>query len=246
MKTILFSLLLPTGLAFAQVDPEPASEPVPLEEPIAAPTPAPVAAPTPAPRPAPVAHYTEDVTTSAPITTTHGRPNPRTFGIGAGYEVPTNIQNMGVVSARFVMSDKLTLEPYLELSRTGRVQDDGTSDIEDATLRLGVGTDVRLALYTRHKTAFSVIGTARFSWEEENPDGDDNRFGTTALEIGWGLGVDYYFNKNWGFSFSVTNPLFTLAKTKQETPLDPVTDTTTYFGVVWDDLSARAMLHLYF
>jgi len=195
-------------------------------------------------------------TTTAPETTpkadepsegrTGLRPAAKSLGLGFGYTFPSDVQLINTVSARIVWSDKLIFEPLFELSFGSDSASVGGMDTSDSATTMAVGTEIRYQMWSRRRTGLSMVMGAGVAYTKDNPDGDDNNTSTLGFGLSWGVGLDLWIWKDWGLSFTLTNPFFSYGSTTQQAPGDDVTNSSTFFGLVWDDSQVRFMLHSYF
>ncbi len=235
-------------------DPQPAAtQPAPVPAPPApapvyqpaAPAPAPVytAPPTPTPAPTPIAEEVPD----APVT---ARPTGMTFGLGMSLFLNGSLENKAGTdlftptgaSVRVRLASGMTLEPFVRLATSGQSQQDG--DIKNAQNEVLLGSNVRLPLKSRGKVDLVGIGTGLVSFQQNDPDGDDNNNSITRFALAYGVGVNYWYNSNWCISFDATNPLFSFESRSQEVSSD-ATETDINIGAIWDPTTSLSV-HLFY
>lgn len=209
------------------------------------PTPTPAPKPTPEPKPttAPVTPKADNDDGDAP----GGRPQAKSLGFGFGYVFPADVQLVNTASARIVWSDSLIIEPIAELSFSSDTTDVGGMDSTDSTTVFNLGAELRYQLWSRWRAGLSFVGGAGVGFTKDNPDGNDNNTTTISFGVNWGLGLDLWLWKRWGLSFTLTNPLFRYSQSSQQQAIGgDIKNSSTFFGLVWDDSAVRFMLHAYF
>ena len=222
--------VLASGVASAQ--------PAPSASPTAAPTapepPAPATSPPPA---------GTSVAIGGPATDT-ARPIDLSFGIGLGYLLPTSLQTPNITSVRVRLASGLTLEPQLVVANTSDKVDTGATMTNTQT-ELAVASVVRYPLRVHRKVDLELLGNAGISTRFINPAGDNNDRTITTLDVGYGVGLGYWFTPHWNLSLSASNPLLTYARTRQEMTADNVTVTSsTTIGLVFAP-EVTLMIHLF-
>jgi hypothetical protein len=223
---ISLTVWLPTSLAAAQPGPPAGPPPEPMPEP----------APAPAVAPMPVA-VDEPVGDS-------GRPTELAIAIGVGYTFPTSLQTPNTTSVRLRLVSGLTFEPQLVLATTSNDVDNGTS-VTNNQSELTLGSLVRYPLKVRRKVDLELLGSAAISSNTVDPNGDDNNRTITSANLGYGVGLAYWFSRHCNLSLSATNPLIAYVRTRQEMGAATTTvNKTTTFGLVFDPRVAL-MIHLY-
>lgn len=216
----------------------PAATPTPATTPTPAPTPAPAP---PSPTPVATVPRAESATGGPPL-----RPAPKSLGLGFGYVFPADVQLINVASARIVFSDTLILEPIFELSFISQGTEVGGMDASDSAFVLAAGTELRYQMWARGRVGLSLVGAAALTFVNNNPEGDDNNTSSLSFGLSWGVGLDLWLWRNWGLSFTMTNPFFSYTSTTEQTPAGDIKNNSTFFGLVWDDTAVRFMLHAYF
>jgi hypothetical protein len=105
---------------------------------------------------------------------------------------------------------------------------------------------VRIPLVTKSKIDLELLGTAGFSSQKTNPDGDYNTQTVNTFGIGYGVAVTYWLSRHWNFSLSTTNPIISYEKTKQQLPppTGSMSSSTTDVGLVFVP-KVFMMIHLY-
>lgn len=210
-------------------DPLAPSEPPPPPSP-----PSPPVAPAPPPPPPPAAE---------PAST--GRPEGLSFGIGVGYTMPADLQNLNTASVRIRLEPGLTFEPIVTLARTTLSTDD-VVDTDDSVTELTLGTMVRQPVIRHGKVELEVLGFGQLSRVNTDPEGPDNAVTQTALGVGWGLAVSYWLTRHWDVTLSGTNGLLSWRKQSQSQPApgSDVSISETRIAVEFDP-TVFAMIHLY-
>ena len=231
----LISITATSGLAVAQPEPEPGAPPpepvVPPPEPPQPPRP-----PAPPPSTAP----------DAPVAATTGRPEGMAIGIGLGYVLPTSVETPNTTSVRLRLPSGLTFEPQVTLGNTRVSRDAAGVDEKDTSTELTLSTAVRIPLVRHGKVELELLGSVGLTSRTDNPDGADNSTKSTAIGLGWGVGITYWYSRFWCLSFSAGNPLVSFAKTSREqpAPLAENSTTTTTIGAIFDPTVA-IMIHLF-
>lgn len=269
MKNLLavFSLAILAGApSIAQ-----AQTPRPAATPKATPTPAPVAAPAPilaAPEPAAAPEAEAPASPVARFEPGMGEPNDKTVGVGAGWlfnpsiGVFTDIFTPNTVSVRFRLKSGMTIEPFANASfaqsfeHTHLVIGDNRPHVASRAYvaDLGLGVQVRKPINRRGPVELHFLATPFVGVTDsvDNPVGADDRvFDTsTAVGIGWGLGVEYFppkFEQHWSISMDATNPLFRFAySTTYDQATNLRTNSTAYSLGATFDPAVRGMVHLYY
>ena len=231
----LISITATGGLATAQPDPlTPMTDPVPTPPPDPEP-----------PRPPDPPAGSGPQTAPSDASTT-GRPEGTAVGIGLGYVLPTSLETPNTTSVRLRLASGLTFEPQVTIGTTRIERDSGPLNEKDSATELTLATAVRLPLVRHGKVELELIGSLGLTTTSDNPDGVDNNTKTTAIGLGWGVGVTYWYSRYWCLSFTAGNPLasFTKINREQPTPLEDVSTTTTAVGAIFDPTVA-IMIHLF-
>lgn len=229
----LISIAATGSLATAQPDPmEPPPDPTgPPSEPPQPPRP-------PDPPPA----------SSVPDTTAEstGRPEGLAIGIGFGYLLPTSVETPNSTSVRVRLAGGLTLEPQITLGNSSVERETAGTDEKDSTTELTIAAGMRLPLVRHGKVELELLAGVGLTNVNDNPDGPDNNTKTTAVALGWGVGVTYWHTRHWCLSFSAGNPLasFTKATREQPAPIGETSTTSTAIGAIFDPTVA-IMIHLF-
>ncbi len=230
--TALISITALGGIAAAQPEPEPMPVPPPDQVPPQPPRP---------PDPPP-----QNTDPSTPAADTTGRPEGTAVGIGLGYVLPTSVQTPNTTSVRLRLSSGLTLEPQVTLGNTRVKREAGTTNEKDSSTELTLSTAVRLPIVRHGKVELEILASVGLTTQSDNPDGADNTTKTTAIGLGWGIGITYWYSRHWCLSFSAGNPLvtFTQVAREQPAPLMETKTSTTAFGAIFDPTVA-IMIHLF-
>ena len=228
----LISIAATSGLAFAQDDPG-LPPPDPTGPP---PEPPPPQPPQPPPQTAP-----EPMAAS-----TTGRPEGLAIGIGLGYVLPTSLETPNSTSVRVRFAGGLTLEPQITLANSSVKRETAGTDEKDSSTEFTISAGMRLPLVRHGKVELELLGSLGLTNQTDNPDGADNNAKTTAIGLGWGVGITYWYSRHWSLSMSAGNPLVAFAKTTREqpAPLDETSTTTTAIGAIFDP-TVGFMIHLY-
>ena len=173
-----------------------------------------------------------------------GRPTDLSIAIGIGYAFPTSLQTPNITSVRVRLARGLTFEPQLVVANTSDKVDTGGTTTNKQT-ELAIATVARYPLRVHRKVDLELLGNAGISTRLINPSGANNDRTITTLDVGYGIGLGYWFTPHWNLSLSASNPLLTYARTRQEMTADNVTVTSsTTIGVVFDP-EVTLMIHLF-
>lgn len=242
---LVLALSAVSGAAIAQPGPPPQPPPPPYDTSTsttdvpdpAPPAPDPTPAPQPPPPPPPVQRVAEEPSGD--------RPEGLAIGIGAGYGLPTSLQTPNRTSLRLRLASALQIEPLLTISNTSETMDTPTMETTNKQTTFGLAALVRLPVVTRGKVDLELLGTAGFTTDRDNPEGDYNTRTTNSFGIGYGVAVAYWISRHWNFSMSVTNPILSYDQTKQQTGPSMSTKTgDTTIGLIFVP-SVFMMIHLY-
>lgn len=230
----LISIAATGGVAIAQDDPL-APPPEPAALPPEPPPPEPPRPPAPPPQ----------TSTLEPIAST-GRPEGLAIGIGLGYVLPTSIETPNSTSVRVRFAGGLTLEPQVTLANASVKREAAGTDEKDSSTEITLAAGMRLPLVRHGKYELELLGSVGLTNQTDNPDGADNNTKTTAIALGWGVGITYWYSRHWTLSMAAGNPLVSFAKTSREqpAPVDETSTTTTAIGAIFDPTVA-IMIHLY-
>lgn len=177
------------------------------------------------------------------VSVTEFRPTPITVGVGFGWVIGggADLFKPSVGSVRLVLSDRFTLEPFVNFSFTDNEQQTmGNTTSESDVTRLGLGAIGRVVLAARGP--IDLVGLGRLAFNHQRNDAaSDTR--TTSVSLGVGLGLTWFFYKNLGLSLDAINDLFTLNRLYTEQ--NDQTTTRMLAGAIWTPTVA-VMLHLFF
>lgn len=261
MKTLLaaFSLvILAPAAAFAAPTPTPSPRTTATPMPVATPAPMPVATPETA---APAVETANEAL--APFEAGPGDPNNKTFGVGFGWTFPTALTSPNTVSARFRMASGLTVEPLLTASFTQgfththlAVEGGGSSAERNYTGVIGLAAQLRKPMKRRGPVQMSMLLTPGVIWTDsvDNGPGIEDRVydSTTAIGLGWGLGVEYFpaarvIDQHWSFSLDAQNPLlgFSYNSNYDQASRTRTNETNYILSATWAP-TVRGMVHLYY
>jgi hypothetical protein len=232
------------GVASAQPGPPP-QPPPPMDTSMttdpAPPEPAPEPAPPPPPQPPPVQQQ------AAPQEEPTGdRPEGISVALGVGYGLPTSLETPNITSARLRLPSGLQIEPVFRISNSTTSQEAAGMEAESKETRFSLAALVRIPIVTKRKVDLELLGTAGFSNTKTNPDGDYNTQTVNSFGIGYGIGIAYWLSRHWNFSMSVTNPIISYDKTKQQVPPPNAAteDSQTTIGLIFVP-QVFMMIHLY-
>ena len=167
------------------------------------------------------------------------------IGLGIGYALPTSLQTPNITTARLRFASGLQLEPAVTISNTSDETDTGGTEMTTKRTSFGLAALVRLPIVTRGKVDLEVIGTAGFSSDRENPEGDYNTTTTNSFGIGYGVAVSYWLSRHWNLSLSTTNPLVSYDQNKVQTGPDMFAkQSETTIGLIFVP-RVFIMIHLY-
>lgn len=163
----------------------------------------------------------------------------RTLGVGFGTNVSSgqSIFEPNTASVRFTATDMIVLEPFINLGYASMSTDPegpgATTSTSSTTL--GVGTQARYFLRSADRLQLDFLGGLSFLHT-----GGENT-SRQVLGLNWGLGLSWFFARNWGLSLDATNPLFSYTRMHTE---NVATVSTLDFGLRWNP-TVLAMIHLY-
>lgn len=180
-----------------------------------------------------------------PATASAQRPGGTAVGMGAGWDLPTAVDNLNTAGVRLRLISGLTFEPRVELARASTTVDFGAGDAETSTTSLALVTTVRVPLASSGPLDFIILGGGGASYSSTDPEGDDNAESDTVFFLLWGLSVEYWIGPRWCFSMTATNPFLSLSKSKEEMPGDDASTSTTAIGIIFDP-DIVAMFHLFY
>jgi hypothetical protein len=229
------------GIASAQPGPPPGPPPMdmqntPTDPAPPDPTPPPPAPPPPAPPPQ---------QQMAPQEEMGDRPEGISIALGVGYGLPTSLETPNRTSARVRLPSGLQFEPLLTISNTTESMDTPTMESENKETTFALAALVRVPMVTKSKVDLELLGTAGFSNTKTNPEGDYNTRTVNSFGIGYGVAVTYWLSRHWNFSMSVTNPIISYDKTKQQTAPGMSTEASdTTIGLIFVP-QVFMMIHLY-
>lgn len=177
------------------------------------------------------------------------RPNELAFAIGIGYTRPPgggiDLQTPNIASARLRLVSGITFEPTVVIGNTSVSTSNGTTDTNEAITQLDLGTLVRFPVIRHGRVDFEVLGSIGVNVVKDDPDGDYNTRTTTTFDLGWGIGIGYWFGPHWQLSVSATNPVFTYSQQKEETAFDTSMKNSTSTFAVQFNPTTMVMIHLY-
>jgi hypothetical protein len=212
--------------------PDPGAPPAPPAVVAASAPPAPEAAPTVAPEPAPGA-------------ATEGRRPGAAFALGVGFDAA--LLRLGVTanatSVRFRFASGTTLEPSVALVRTSITDRDGTTETNSTGTGVELRAAVRHPIRARGPMELSLIAGLAVSRFQQEGAGDDDDFTSTRVALHAGIGLDYWFNRSWGASMSLIDPVVGYTKYVSEQGTGEVSRTSRGFGI---EFQIGGMIHLYF
>lgn len=188
------------------------------------------------------------------------RPAPLGIGIGAGYTINSavDLQKPTNSSVRLVLSDQLTVEPFVELSYAKRTVDNTltsmgtppvtvTSTAESSLSTFEVGGRARFVLGSRGPVDLSALGAAGLGFQSVSGSNIELT-STQQFTLRWGLALTWYMFSNWSLSLDAENPLFVWTRLKRDFPQAGMADTTEsnlLFGLIFEPV-VSLMVHFYF
>ena len=199
-----------------------------------APPPPPPPTPAPAPAPAVVPEPSEY------------SPTELAFGIGAGYQLKTNLETPNAVTASIRLPTGLTFEPFVVVRNTSdESQNQPAASMTTTTTELGLGTLVRIPMLKKKRTELQLLGTASLDTTKTHPDVPDSDVRSSSIGLGWGFGIGLWITQHWQLTFDATNPILTYTSTSTQTgPTTEDKKSTTDFGLIFDP-TVTVMIHLY-
>jgi hypothetical protein len=158
------------------------------------------------------------------------RPEAFAVGIGIGYDFPTDLQQPNITGVRFRLPSGLTFEPRVIFGfSTFKAGSSSTKSLE-----LGLGTDVRFPRKLHGPVDLIFIGGAGIDRTSSNPPGSDNSTSSFAIDLHYGLGLEYWFSQHFSISATAENPVLTLLSTTTDTgPGTSDTTSTTTIAAEW-------------
>jgi hypothetical protein len=177
---------------------------------------------------------------AAPVTDT-ARPAGLAFGIGVGYLFPTSLQTPNITSVRVRLASGLTFEPQLVFATTS----DTGAAMSSRQTEIAIASVAHYPVRVHRKVDLELLGNAGLSTRLITPAGANNDRTITTVDVGYGVGLGYWFTPHWHLSLSASNPLLTYARTRQEMSADNVTvSSSTTIGLVFSP-DVTLMLHLF-
>lgn len=213
--------------------PPPAQGDVPPET--MEPPPQPPPPPPPSPVPPPVEQEAPPPVEEEPDSDEPERPEGFSVGIGAGWDLPTDLSLPDTATVRFRLASGLTLEPFVVFGVSGSSVDftDGDSTSDSAS-EVGLGTNVRIPVVGHGPVDLLIVAGARFDLASSNPDGDDNESSTVGTSLLWGLGLEYWLSRHGVISLTATNPLVSyLSTTEAQFDGEEVTQSSWSAGAIF-------------
>ena len=176
-------------------------------------------------------------------------PTDVAFAIGIGYARPAggsfDLQKPNVASVRLRLLNGITFEPIVAIANTSQDMNVAMTDTSESITELDLGTLVRFPVIRHGRYDFEVLGSLGFDVIKDNPPGDYNTKTTTTFDLGWGIGIGYWFSPHCQFSASATNPLLTYTGVKTEVDqTNSNKNSSTTFAVQFDP-EVLVMFHLY-
>jgi hypothetical protein len=162
------------------------------------------------------------------------RPDGMTIGLGAGYQLPAQLDAPNVVSARLRLSERFTVEPTLELSRLSSTDEFDGIEATTSTGTYAFGADLRTTVASRGRNDLIVVGGASLVRFESDPDGENNSSSSTTLRLEWGLAIDTWIAPWLAVSATATNPLLTVSDLTTESEFGEQSESQTAYGAIWD------------
>lgn len=188
------------------------------------------------------------------------RPAPIGVGIGAGYTINSavDLQKPTNSSVRLVLSDQLTVEPFVELSYVKSSTEASitnmanppvtvTTTAESSLSTFEVGGRARFVLGSRGPVDLSALGSAAVRFQSVSGSNIE-LVSTQQFALRWGIALTWYMFRNWSLSLDAENPLFVWTREKHDFPQPAMPDTVQsniLFGIVWKPV-VSLMVHFYF
>jgi hypothetical protein len=174
------------------------------------------------------------------------RPDGATFGIGAGWVLPADIDRPNTVGVRFRLPSGLTFEPRVELSNNQLSQELGGASNDTSTTALVLSTTARFPMQSRGPVDMVLVGGFTFDYLKVNPEGTDNNQTDSVLALVYGLSVNYWIKGRWALSFTAANPVIVrTSSTDEQVGGNDTTTTSTSIGAVFDP-TVTLMVHLFY
>jgi opacity protein-like surface antigen len=176
------------------------------------------------------------------------------FSVGLGFGV--SIDNGGAsdllqpdtASARFRLGRAFTIEPFVDLSVDSTKTDNGVNDDTTTDTDVTFGALARILAIARGPVDFVILGTGGLGYSKtkfEPAAGTDRTDATTTIGFGWGIGLEWWFKKNWVLSFTTTNPALSYSKSTSEVAGVKTSNRTTSVGAIFDP-DVNVMVHMFF
>ncbi len=180
------------------------------------------------------------------------RPDGFSVGLGVGVNVDngsaSDILAPDAASARVRLGRVFTIEPFVDLSVDSTKTDNGVADDTTTATDVRLGALLRVLAITRGHMDFVILGTAGIGYTKtrfEPNAGMDRTDASTSMGLGWGVGVEWWFRRNWALSFNTTNPALTYTKTTSDIGGLQTSTRTTSIGAIFQP-DVNVMVHLFF
>jgi hypothetical protein len=173
------------------------------------------------------------------------RPMGYSVGLGLGYTLPADLKSPNTASVRFRFYRGLTIEPAVVMESATVRRNDAGVEQNDSLTTFAFGATGRWPLRMRGRVDLVAVGGFSYATSTDNPDGPNNVASAHTTSLSWGLGLDYWINKNWAISGTAVNPLLQYSKIRTEEVGSENEDTGTAFGAVWDP-RLTFMLHMFY
>lgn len=240
-----------------------AAQPAPPATPLTDPWAPPPAPPPPAPPPdpeapsalpasveasAPPAADTASTVAAEPAPAASAAPEGRrpgaAFGLGVGFDASLRLGvAANATSVRFRFASGTTLEPSVALVRTSATERDGTSEVTSTSSGVELRAAVRHPIRARGPMELSLIAGLAVSRFQHEGEGVDDDYTSTRVALHAGVGLDYWFNRSWGASMSLIDPVVGYTKYVSEQGTGEASRTARGFGI---EFQVGGMIHLYF
>jgi hypothetical protein len=176
------------------------------------------------------------------------RPLPLGVGIGVGYVINAGVDLMKptVGSVRLVLTDRIILEPFVDLSYQSTSNEVGTASTDTSSTSVGAGAQVRYTMGSRGALDFAGIGQGLLSHASTTPSTDVHN-SAQIFNLRWGFGLSWWFYSTWALSLDATNPLLSYTRNNTDNPgaVPDSTQSTFQFGLTFSP-QVMLMTHMFF
>ncbi len=155
------------------------------------------------------------------------------FGIGVGYVLPANLNSPNLTVASFFYKG-LEIQPSVVFKKTTSKSDDSVTKSKDVQTQNGAGVTIRAPFSRRTDVDFQFIGALNYSSSMADPEGPNNKTTSKQETASYGLGLEWWFVRNFSLTATATNPLYDRTHTRADDITGPTTTTDVSYGIVWD------------